>query len=121
MHLFLGGRKINGVRVYSFFFNLTRFVVFVVFVAFSSATGRQAFLYFPILLVARVSWVLQSFLFVFNALPGAGLWATKGEDTARANSKSLANKLEVREFRHKLLKQMKGGKEGRVERCVTLV
>ncbi|CAN0302424.1 unnamed protein product, partial [Scytosiphon promiscuus] len=33
----------------------------------------QAFLYFPILLIARVSWVLQSFLFVFHNLPGANL------------------------------------------------
>ncbi|CAN0431484.1 unnamed protein product, partial [Hapterophycus canaliculatus] len=42
---------------------------------------RQAFLYFPILLIARVSWVLQSFLFVFHNLPGANLWTTKGADT----------------------------------------
>eukprot|EP00752_Nemacystus_decipiens_P011765 g10441.t1 len=54
--------------------------------------GHQAFLYFPILLIARVSWVLQSFLFVFNGLPGANLWTTKGADTFVP--KSLANKLE---------------------------
>lgn len=55
--------------------------------------SRQAVLYFPILLIARVSWVMQSFLFVFNGLPGANLWTTKGADTFVP--KSLANKLEV--------------------------
>lgn len=37
---------------------------------------------------------MQSFLFVFNKLPGADLWTTKGADTFVP--KSLANKLEVR-------------------------
>lgn len=55
----------------------------------------QAVLYFPILLIARISWVLQSFLFVFDALPGAGVWATKGAETSRLNGSSLASKLEV--------------------------
>lgn len=58
----------------------------------------QAVLYFPILFVARVSWALQSFLFVFDSLPGNGVWATKNAATARFNSTSLASKLEVCEL-----------------------
>lgn len=58
--------------------------------------AHQAVLYFPILLIARISWVAQSFLFVFDALPGAGMWSTKGAETASlANNASLAAKLEM--------------------------
>lgn len=60
--------------------------------------SMQAFLYFPILLIARVSWVLQSFIFVFDGLPGANLWTTKGADTLVP--KSLASKLEVSLLRY---------------------
>lgn len=41
----------------------------------------QALLYFPILLIARISWLLQSMSFVFNF--GGGIWDTKGSDLAR--------------------------------------
>lgn len=54
-------------------------------------------LYFPVLLVARVSWVVQSVFFVFGDLPGAQLWATKGAELDRVSTKgSLASTLEVR-------------------------
>lgn len=57
----------------------------------------QALLYFPILLVARLSWVMQSFMFVFDALPSSGLWSTKGQAMARlGGNESLATRLEVR-------------------------
>ncbi|CAM9417760.1 unnamed protein product [Choristocarpus tenellus] len=57
-------------------------------IANKSSTGRfmlahQAVMYFPILLVARISWILQSFLFVFDTLPGASLWRTNGSETER--------------------------------------
>lgn len=41
-------------------------------------------MYFPILLIARVSWLAQSFLFIFDKVPGADLWATKGAEDERA-------------------------------------
>jgi fatty acid desaturase len=44
---------------------------------------HQALMYFPILLLARVSWLMQSFLFVFDNLPGSDLWATKGAEAER--------------------------------------
>lgn len=56
----------------------------------------QAVLYFPVLLVARISWIIQSVFFVFDDLPGADIWAAKGADSDRkASKKSLAGKLEV--------------------------
>ncbi|CAN0395297.1 unnamed protein product [Ascophyllum nodosum] len=55
----------------------------------------QALLYFPILFIARVSWAMQSFLFVFDSLPGNGVWSTKNVATARLNSTSLSSKLEM--------------------------
>lgn len=57
-----------------------------------SSSGRffvryQAFFYFPILLIARISWLMQSFLFVFDTIPGANIWATKGATTEVATIK----------------------------------
>lgn len=48
-----------------------------------SACRYQALFYFPILLIARISWLSQSFLFVFDTMPGADLWATKGASEER--------------------------------------
>lgn len=50
---------------------------------------HQALLYFPILLVARISWLMQSFLFVFDSVPGASLWATKGATAERQAIKNV--------------------------------
>ena len=56
----------------------------------------QAMLYFPVLLIARVSWVVQSIFFVFGDLPGAKIWSTKGIELDRARRKrTLATMLEV--------------------------
>lgn len=56
-------------------------------------------LYFPVLLIARVSWVVQSVFFVFGDLPGADIWATKGAKEDRASGKdTLATRLEVLEM-----------------------
>lgn len=38
---------------------------------------HQAIMYFPILTVARISWVLQSFFHVFDSLPISNIWADK--------------------------------------------
>lgn len=56
----------------------------------------QAFLYFPILLIARLSWIVQSVFFVFDGLPGADVWATKGSELDRIGAKKdLTNRIEV--------------------------
>ncbi|KAG5177453.1 delta-6 desaturase [Tribonema minus] len=52
----------------------------------ASAAGRffvrhQALLYFPILLIARVSWLLQSLSFCFDF--AGGVWESKGSDAAK--------------------------------------
>ncbi|CAM9672027.1 unnamed protein product [Chrysoparadoxa australica] len=39
---------------------------------------NQAILYFPILLIARVSWLLQSYSYAFKT--ATGVWETKGTD-----------------------------------------
>ncbi|KAG5175371.1 delta-6 fatty acid desaturase [Tribonema minus] len=53
-----------------------------------SAAGRffvehQAVLYFPILLIARISWLLQSLSFCFDL--AGGVWESKGSDDAKRN------------------------------------
>nr|ALG35825.1 delta 6 fatty acid desaturase [Isochrysis sp. SKMKUIso1] len=50
---------------------------------------HQSLLYFPILLVAWISWLMQSFLFVFDSVPGASLWATKGATAERQAIKNV--------------------------------
>jgi acyl-lipid Delta6-acetylenase / acyl-lipid (9-3)-desaturase len=42
---------------------------------------HQALMYFPILLIARISWLLQSLSFVFDL--GAGVWESKGSEDAK--------------------------------------
>lgn len=62
----------------------------------SDTFRAQAMLYFPVLLIARVSWVVQSVFFVFGDLPGAKIWSTKGAEQDPANRKdTLASTLEV--------------------------
>jgi len=51
---------------------------------------HQAVLYFPILFVARIIWLLQSFFFIFDMVPGADLWATKGAAEERRHVRHRA-------------------------------
>jgi fatty acid desaturase/predicted heme/steroid binding protein len=44
---------------------------------------NQSILYFPILLVARISWLLQSFTYCFDV--GGGIWESKGSSDAKRN------------------------------------
>ena len=69
------------------------------FCRLSDTLRAQALLYFPVLLIARVSWVVQSVFFVFGDLPGAKYWSTKGAELDRASTKdTLATTLEVCEM-----------------------
>mmetsp|Transcript_10084 Transcript_10084/g.14233 ORF Transcript_10084/g.14233 Transcript_10084/m.14233 type:complete len:371 (+) Transcript_10084:90-1202(+) len=43
----------------------------------------QSILYFPILLIARISWLMQSFTYAFGL--GEGIWESKGSEDARRN------------------------------------